>query len=194
MGDAMREAFERWWMDHNATIGAEMSHSYLLERDEDGDYKRLSTMDAWQGWQAATEWATEDEPIGEIDEGDDGAFVELYPDNSFTLGQKVYSSPTKQAGPKEKPVAYMYKYLNPTDGSPVWRFDGGVWNGQRPRFSKPLYERPPAPERVVPGDAYRLIQCVGNALNDDNRREAIHWLHELHRAMLNAAPQPMEQQ
>ena len=37
--------------------------------------------------------AVDDRPIGEIDEGDDGAFVELYPDRSFKLGQKVYTHP-----------------------------------------------------------------------------------------------------
>lgn len=37
------------------------------------------------------------EPIGEIDEGDDGAFVDLYGDQSFTLGQKVYAAPVAQS-------------------------------------------------------------------------------------------------
>lgn len=43
---------------------------------------------------------------------------------------------------------------------------------------------------AVPGETFLFIQKVGNALNDDNRREAIHWLGELHRRLLNAAPEP----
>ena len=42
------------------------------------------------------------------------------------------------------PVAWRYKYTDPGSGMPVWRDRGGLWNGQMPEESQPLYTTPPA--------------------------------------------------
>lgn len=126
MIDAMRERFEAWWRDYNASIGVEMSDFFLFEfvfeRDEDGHYERMGTQNAWDVWKGALEHA------GRIT-------CQIYGHEFEGCGECT----------------------------------------------------PPAP--VVPGDAFRLIHQAGNALNADNRREAIHWLHELHRCLLNATPE-----
>lgn len=43
--------------------------------------------------------------------------------------------------PDGKPVAYQYLFEG-TYG-PVWRNDDGLWNGQKPTASRPLYTAPP---------------------------------------------------
>lgn len=57
MTDAMREAFEAWWRDYNASFGVELGDHYAFERDKDNYYKRISTQDAWTVWKAALEHA-----------------------------------------------------------------------------------------------------------------------------------------
>ena len=43
-----------------------------------------------------------------------------------------------------EPVAWRHKYTDPGSGKPVWRDRGGLWNGQLPEESQPLYTTPPA--------------------------------------------------
>lgn len=43
--------------------------------------------------------------------------------------------------PDGEPVAYQYLFEG-TYG-PVWRNDDGLWNGQKPTASRPLYAAPP---------------------------------------------------
>lgn len=45
---------------------------------------------------------------------------------------------------RQEPYSYIYEYVNPIDGSPVWRNVPGYWNAQYPRSSKPLYALPGA--------------------------------------------------
>lgn len=44
----------------------------------------------------------------------------------------------RQEAPSE-PVAYMYMYQSPFDGSPIRRFTSEMWNGQVPYEAVPLY-------------------------------------------------------
>ena len=48
-----------------------------------------------------------------------------------------------------EPVAWMYRYVDPISGNPIWRYSNELWNGQRPRESQPLYAHPPQPSETV---------------------------------------------
>lgn len=39
------------------------------------------------------------------------------------------------------PRSYLYRYTDPMSGKPVWRTDGGFWNGQRPYEAEALYSQ-----------------------------------------------------
>lgn len=44
-----------------------------------------------------------------------------------------------------EPVAHRYRFADPISGHPVWRFSPGIWNGQRPKESQPLFSLPRPP-------------------------------------------------
>ena len=58
-----------------------------------------------------------------------------------------------------KPVAWRYKYTDPGSGMPVWRDRGGLWNGQMPEESQPLYTTPPAGIREA-------LEAAGDAMDE----------------------------
>lgn len=53
----------------------------------------------------------------------------------------------------QAPIAYMYEYTWPMDGSPFWRRDSQEWYGQQAKSSRPLYAKPMP---SIP-DGYQLV-------------------------------------
>jgi len=53
----------------------------------------------------------------------------------------------------QAPIAYMYEYTWPMDGSPVWRRDSQEWYGQQAKSSRPIYAKPMP---SIP-DGYQLV-------------------------------------
>jgi hypothetical protein len=47
------------------------------------------------------------------------------------------------------PRAHLYKYADPLTGTPIWRSDNTLWNGQRPSGAIPLYDETALAEAVA---------------------------------------------
>lgn len=80
---AAREENERV---RQASLDGMMHFEDMKDAKEQAEARAIEAVRAQQGQGRA---------IGEIDEGEEGVFVELYPDNTFTIGQKVYTHPPK---------------------------------------------------------------------------------------------------
>lgn len=80
------------------------------------------------------------EAVGEINEGDEGVFVELYPDQSFTLGTKLFTRPPVVA--EAEPVGVVYTMQPCFPGEP--KRAHAQLNRALPSGTK-LYAEPVAP-------------------------------------------------
>jgi len=83
----------------------------------------------------------------------------------------------------------MYRFADPISGHPVWRFDPGTWNGQKPKESKPLYTHP-APQVAVP-EGWRhaleeaLAMMTSQSMTLERQADAVTGIRDL----LAAAPE-----
>ena len=76
--------------------------------------------------------------------------------------------------PDGKPVAYQYLFEG-TYG-PVWRNDDGLWNGQKPTASRPLYAAPPDQSaRIAELEAALRFYAAGDHFNrsDDDAWDTV---------------------
>jgi hypothetical protein len=75
------------------------SPSEISSKLVDGDQPARAQLPWPRGWfDGAQPAERQGEAIGEIDWGEDGAFVEIYPDRDLKLGEKIYTHPAAPVG------------------------------------------------------------------------------------------------